>query len=371
MRKVIYTLLVFLATLFSFSVTKVSAAKILSNDKGMETVAKGEVVNDDLFVSAQTAEIDGIVNGDVFIGAQTVDITGTINGNLHIGTQTLNIEGVIKGNVYAGAQSISVTGSAIGGSLIVGTQNLNVDSKTTIGGSILAGGASVQINSQIKRNVLVGAGTLTMGADTVIGKDLYYAVGQNQGDANISESAKVGGTIHKAQAKVPQNEVQVARRQIPAFFRALRVGSSIISFIGALIIGFIYLKLFEKHFKSSASLVENSLWKSLGIGFLTTVAFIPAEIILLITIIGIPVAGLSLLILLIFIYLSKLVVGLCIGNWVSKRFKWKTSAYGAFVLGLLIYYILRFIPVIGGLTGIVVLWVGLGALILQTFSKAN
>lgn len=116
MRKFITSLLVFFLAFFVLSATQVSAAKLESSPSGTFTIAKGQVVNDDLFVSAQTAEIDGIVNGDVFIAAATVRITGTVNGSVHIGGQNVDLEGIVKNNVYIGGQNITITGANIGGS---------------------------------------------------------------------------------------------------------------------------------------------------------------------------------------------------------------------------------------------------------------
>ena len=370
MRKFISSILIFILAFFTISVVKVSA-KILSNDKGTVTVANNEIVNDDLFIKAQTAEVYGTVNGDVYIGAQNVTIQGTINGNLHIGAQIVNLDGNYKGNVYIGAQNVSVTGANINGSLLVGSQDLTLDSKTQIGGSILAGGENVNIDSQIKRNVFVGAGILSIGSNTVIGKDLYYATRKNMGRVNISPNAKIAGSTHKSESGPAQSEIQTVRSRGIAFLRAFKVVGSVISYLGALIIGFAYFKFFEKHFTKTAALITSSFWKSLGIGFLITISFIPGMILLLMTVVGIPIAGLAILLLLLFVYFSKIVVGLSFGNWCVKRFNWKMKTFSTFAIGLLVYYLVRFIPFIGGLAGLIVLWVGLGALVLSSFSTSK
>lgn len=337
------------------------------------TVAKTEVVNDDLFISAQTAEIQGTVNGDVFIGAQTVNITGVINGNLHIGAQNLNLSGAVKGNVYAGAQNFLVSDANIGGSLLTGAETINIDKNSVIGGSILAGAASLSIDSQVKRSVYAGAGTFQIGNDAKIGKDLYYAAGNGQNQANISQGAKIAGNIYKSEVKTASvsASAQAARKQIPAALNAVKFGSSLAFFVGSLIVAFLYLKLFGRHFMQTSDMVSKSFWKSFGIGFLVSIAFIPGLIILLITVIGIPIAGLSLLMLLLYTYLAKIVVSLPLGSWISKRFNWKMSTYGSSAFGLLTIFIIRMIPVVGPLAGLVILWAGLGALTLTMFSKAE
>ena len=117
MRKALTSLIIFILAFFVFFPAEVSA-KVITKENGDVNVAKTEVVNDDLFIGAQTVGIDGVVNGDVFIGAQTVKITGIINGSLHVGANTVDISGKIKGNVYTGAQNVLVNGGEIGGSLL-------------------------------------------------------------------------------------------------------------------------------------------------------------------------------------------------------------------------------------------------------------
>lgn len=351
--------------------SKVSA-KVITDQKGTITVANTEVVNDDLFIGAQAAEINGTVNGDVFIGAQTVKITGVINGNLHVGARTLDLSGTIKGNVYAGAENILVTNSTIGGSLLLGAATANVDNNSTIGGSILAGAGTLSIDSQVKRSVYAGTGSLTIGSNAKIGKDLYYSIGKNRGQANIANGT-VAGSVYKTEVNTPQNNASMAavQKQVPAVLSALKLGTTIVSYLGALVVGLLFLKLFGKQFTLTADTVSKSFWKSLGAGFLVTIALVPGLIILLLTVIGIPLAFLIFLVFLAYAYLAKIFVGLALGVWVAQKLKWKMTAFWSFALGLLLIYVLKMIPFVGFLSGLVVLWAGLGALSLRMFSKTD
>lgn len=367
MKKIVTSFVLFILSFFLFSVTSVSA-RILTSQNGNITVAKGEIINDDLFIGAQGATIDGIVNGDVFIGAQMVRIGGTVNGNLHIGAQTVDITGAVKGNVYVGAQNIILTGSTIGGSFLAGSQNLNLDKASVVGGSLIVGGATVNVDSQVKRSVYAGSGMLTIGADAKIGKNLYYAVGSNT-TATIDKNAKIAGEIFKSQTNVPQKNVQLPK-QAPKIFGAAVILMEVISFVGALFVGLLYLNLFGRNFRETAGIVSKHFWKSFGVGFLITIAFIPGLFVMLITVIGIPIAGLAILWLLFYSYLAKIVVGASLGSTIAGKTS-KMPEFLAFAIGLFIIYLLKLIPIVGFLTTITVVWVGLGALTLQLFSKTE
>lgn len=369
MRRILASVLVFVFAFFAFSAVKVSA-KAITDEKGTVNIGKTEVVNDDLFIGAQTVEIAGTVNGDVFIGAQTVKITGIINGNLHIGANTIDLGGIVKGNVYGGSQSILVNASTIGGSLLVGGATVNIDKGSSIGGSILAGAGTISVDSKVKRSVYLGAGSITVGDNARIGKDLYYSAGDTPTEANISPKAKIAGQIYKSEVDTAKADINVNK----LFPKAIRMGSVFAAFgscLGALIVGLLYFKLFAKHSIETAGIVSKSFWKSLGVGFLVTIAFVPGLIILLVTVIGIPLAGLTFLMLLLYGYLAKIVVGSALGAWISKRFNWKISTFWTFALGLFVICLIRPIPFVGPLCGAVVLWTGLGALTLRMFSKSD
>jgi len=368
MHKTITALLVLIFAFFAIPKTQV-LAKVMTNQNGTVTIAKSEVVNDDLFIGAQNAQLEGTVNGDVFIGAQTVTINGTVNGNLHVGAGTFNLGGIVKGNVYTGAQNVLVNGASISGSLLAGGENVNLDKETSIGGSILTGAGTLTVDSQVKRSVYAATGGLTIGSDAKIGKDVYYVSDKNQEQPNISSDSKIAGVIKKSEIQTPQG-INV-KTQIQTALSGVKFGATLTSLLGALIVGFIYLKLFNKHFTQTAKLISGSFWKSLCIGLLVSIVFIPGLILLLITIIGLPVAGLAVLLFILYWYLAKIVVGSAIGNWATKKFHWQSSTYGTFVFGLLIIYILKLVPVIGFLSSLTVFWVGLGALTLQMFSKSN
>lgn len=368
MKKLIFPLFISLAFFFIFSTTQVSA-KVLTSENGNVDVYHDEVIDDDLFVGAQTANIEGTVNGDVFVGAQTAKITGVINGNLHVGANTLYLGGIIKGNVYAGGQSILVNNGQIGGSLLVGGATVDIDKNSSIGGSVFAGAGALSINSLIKRNVFAGTGSLVVGNEAKIGKDLYYATGDKISQVNISSGATIDGAIHKSVVKTTQKRIEPKKENMVAAWAEIRLFSKIISFLSALIVGYIFLKLFKNDFLKTSELVTRSFWKNLGIGFLLTIALIPGLIIMLITVVGIPIAGLVLLLFSLYTYLAKIVVGASFGGWMTKRFNWKLSTYWTFALGLLAIYILKVIPLVGFTTDLVVAWSGIGAFATRLLAK--
>ncbi len=370
MHKLYISLLILSISFFTFSARAVSA-KIIENQNGMVVINQNEVIDDDLIIGAQAVEIDGTVNGDVFVGAQTVKIAGIVNGNIHVGANILDISGVINGSVYAGAQNILISGGTIRGSVLAGASTISMDKKSAIGGSVFAGANMVTINSQVKRSVFVGTGTLIIGSSATIGKDLYYATGEDESGTEISKNAQIVGTVNKANEVAFEGRMNAHRdnKQELANWGAASLFMSLVSFIGALIVGFLFLTHFEKWNTHASYTITQSFWKSMGVGFLVMIAIIPLFFLLMLTFVGMPLAGIVLLLFFLFSYLAHLVSSMTLGRWLSKRFDWKLSPFKTFLLGLAAIYALGMVPVIGFFTGLVAYLAGLGALTSGLFEK--
>ncbi|MFA5135854.1 MAG: polymer-forming cytoskeletal protein [Patescibacteria group bacterium] len=368
MKKFIVSILISLTFFAACSVQRVSA-EIRTARNGNVQIAQDEVVDDDLFIGAQSAVIEGTVNGDVFVGAQTLRVTGTINGNLHAGASSIFLGGAVTGNVYAGGQNIILSAGNIGGSVIAGGATMDIDRESVIDGSVLAGAGSVNINAAVGRNVMVGAGNLVLGENATIGKDLFYAAGDKKDSVMIADTTKIGGTIHKKVVETPKKQPETLRREALAVFSFFKIASTIISFIGALIIGYLYMKFFPTESGKVKELIKTSFWKCFGIGFLLSIALVPGIIFLFITIIGIPLVGLVLLLAGLYAYLSTIAMGMVAGDWLVHKMSWKTTSYKTFVLGLAAFYLLKMIPALGFVLGLAIWWIGTGAFTIRLFTK--
>jgi len=104
------------------------------------------------------------------------------------------------------------------------------------------------------------------------------------------------------------------------------------------------------------------LLSSGGIGFLAAVAPPIAVLILIITLIGLPVAITLLLFWLLALYFAKILVGRCIGNMLLKdRKSTLGEAALSLLIGLIIIIVAVNIPYIGGILNILLTIIGLGA----------
>ena len=89
------------------------AAEIRNGDRVV--IAAGEVIDDDLIVSAETVIIDGTVTGDLIATGTNVTLNGLVQGSALLAGQTLRVAGQVDGSLYAGGYAVTLDEGAVVG----------------------------------------------------------------------------------------------------------------------------------------------------------------------------------------------------------------------------------------------------------------
>ena len=217
------------------------------------------------------------------------------------------------------------------------------------------------MGSKIDGEVRVGGGKINIGPNASIGKDLSYMI-DNSGNFDLSSEATIAGEIKKIEQRtLPDKKIKENISHIAA---PAKMAVTIFSFLGALVVGFILIKLFPKPILVISEQVKSSVFPNLGIGFLVLILAFPALFLIMLTGVGLPLAGISFVFLMINLYFAKLAIGIGIGMLISDKFEWKKiSLYGKFTIGLLITYLAMKMPFIGWVFSFLITFVGLGALL--------
>ena len=71
-------------------------------------IAKGEVINDDLFVGGETVIVDGTINGDLIAAGQTVTINGKVTGNVVAAGSSVIVNGEVGHDVFAAGAVVTI-----------------------------------------------------------------------------------------------------------------------------------------------------------------------------------------------------------------------------------------------------------------------
>lgn len=170
-----------MSVIFLFLVSPVQAFEPREGEDVV--IAQGEVIADDLYVTANTIRIEGTIKGDLVAFGSLVVIaeTGVVEQDLLAGAQGVVINGVVKDDARVAAAVISIGENAkVMGDLVAGGYSVETRLGSLINRDAIIGAGVVSLNGGIGRNLLVGAGGLAING-TVNG-DARVEVG-GEGDA--------------------------------------------------------------------------------------------------------------------------------------------------------------------------------------------
>jgi len=414
------------ATLLALLISSL-AAPVLAFD-GREgdnvTIPADEVVNDDLYIAAQTIVIDGTVKGDLVAFAQTITINGVVEGDLIAAGQTVIIHGEVQDDVrIAGAALVIGKKAKIGSDFVGAGASLEAAQNSNIGQDLVFAGGQALLGGDISRNVMVAAaGSLALQGS--IGGDVKVDVGsgekgysngsgafmpntdvtipQIESGLSIAPDAKIGGDLQytsREQINIPDGVVagkiaytksaadKMTSKPVTIVESLFNGGLDIIRTIITLILfGLLLLWIFPGAMKTTTEHIKAAPLPSLGWGFIYIAAFFFALLVLFIAMLvgGITfgiltlrdlsgaVIFLGLLSLFALVisfmlaiwFVAQIIVSTAAGQLLLARFKPELAEhpYWPLVIGVCIYALLVTIPILGFLVWCVVALLGLGAL---------
>lgn len=348
-----------------------------SNQKNV-VLPSSETVDHDYFAAGSSVTLSGTVNGDAYVAGGNILVDGTVNGDLLVAGGNINVNGNITGNIRAIGGQILINGkiggnaSAFGGStnIVKGAQingsfagaGGNLDISGPLGKGVNGAFGNVTLGNTIAGNVLLYAGNLTLAPQTNISGNLEY---YSNTEANLQAGSTVSGQTIRHNLPQQLNK-RVQPQKAAAFITQALLFLKIMAFISYLLAGLLLIRFFPKFSNEAVSAIYERTWASLGFGFLLTILMPIIIFILFITIVGIPLAFITLLLYFILMFLSIIIGSLFLGWWVFSFSKnKKTISLGwSLVAGLVIYEILTLIPFIGGLIKAILLFLGLGGIFL-------
>jgi len=330
------------------------------------SIPASETVDGMLFAGGNNIDIAGTVNGDVYCAGQTITISGVVNGDVFCAGQTLNVSGKVDGSVRLAGQSITLSGM-VGNSASIGAQDLviekdaiitrdllggsqNVTINGIIGRDAVSGAESLTVNGKIGRNISGGIETLTIGSAGEVGGKVDYT-GTN--DPVIMSGGKIIGKVTRT---APKEDAEMSNAPM-----AFTIGWLVYMLLSMLALALVLVGLFPRIFEESAAETIKSPGKTVLVGLLGAILVPILVIALFISMIGIPLAILTILAWIIVMMLSAPFTGYLLGTVILKNYK--SNPLFAMLVGVSILVATYFIPIIGGLTMIAAYLFGTGMIL--------
>ena len=324
-------------------------------DHGTKVFATDDVTLDDRY-------------DDVFVMGNDVRMTGYIEDHLFAAVADLAIDGHVVQDVFAAAGTVVVNGT-VGGDLYVSAGELLVAEGAHVGGKILGGVGTMELDGRVDGDVQAGAGEMivrgTVGGDidaevgrlviedgAVVGGRMSYV---SSGMAEISDGASVRGelTFDQSTPKVADDNDGPA---IAAFFRTWGACASMV--LGALL-----LWVGGPLSRRAMDTARDETAHRLGLGFAVALVVPALAGVMGIFILPLPVSFLLMVLLFVGLWFGRVIAAGALGSFLLvKAGQADPNPYLSLFVGLLVLFAAAMVPVLGFLVGLAAAMVGLGAL---------
>ncbi|MGE3376578.1 MAG: polymer-forming cytoskeletal protein [Vicinamibacteria bacterium] len=332
----------------------------------------------DTFVAGDSARVGEPVAGDLVAAGGELRIEAPVAGDLVAIGGTLRVEGGVRQNLYAGGGQVALEGEVArnarvaGGSVSVGPRARiggnaslaggRVEVLGSVDGYLQAAGGRVYLDGKVAGDVTSAAGELELGPNARVGGRLTY-----RGGAPLVQhpQAQVAGGIERLEMEVHRARAREAAPRAVFGFWTLGLMANAAVLVLALP-GFL---------GRVAEAARRRFGWSLLWGFLALAAIPLGIVVLLVTVIGVPLALGALLLYFVLLLAGYVAAGIALGEavlaswWASRaaRRGWRAlfAALGVLAIGLA-----ALVPWLGALVAFLALIAGMGAILMTLTQRA-
>lgn len=333
---------------------------------GMLTVT--DPVEGDAFLAGGQVAIASQVKGDLVVVGGEVSLGGSVGDDLYAAGGDVKLDAIVSGNARLAGGDVAVgPATVIAGAATLTGARVTFDGNTHE--DLDASSASVHVNGEVHGDAEVRAEELVIGPETRIGGRLVY---HGPVEPVVPEGAMIAGGVEYHAADASR---YFERSHGDWEERGHRVGS-FLWFVGVFVAGSLFLLLFPGYSTRAAEAIAREPLKVLGLGLAILVCVPFLTLVLLITIIGIPLALLVIPLYLLLVFLGWVTTALFIAQrGLAAARSGKPATLGwrllALLLGLVALAVLQRIPLVGGLIMFVALTAGVGALVFQAWTHRD
>lgn len=395
--------------------------------RGGDTVVigAGEVIEDDLYVGANTFTLDGTIKGDLIVFGSTIEINGTVEGDLIAAGQAVVVRGTVADDARIAGMALTLDSDAqVGDDVVAAGMSIEGRKGSSAGGDFFCAGYQALLAGDVAQDLTVAVGGLQLSGN--VGGDVKAEVGEAEEGPpptlftmmmpgapampsvpmglTVDEGAHIGGKLDYTSARewsIPAGVVAgVVTRHEPAVSEqveeevvvspARRAANWFLGhlrrLVTLLLVGLLIVWVIPGWTKRVADALQAKPVPSLGWGVVSIAAFALALLVILIVTILVAVVlgiitlgglagttvwtGILTMALLVFFfsiavtYVTKVVVSFLGGRVILARLQpdWADGRIWPLVVGVVLFVIITAIPILGWLVNLVVVLLGLGAL---------
>ena len=364
---------------FALTLLCCTAVRFAWADEGPQGGARSDV-----FIGGSTVTVDDPVGGDLFAAGGAVDIDAPVAGDAVAAGGQVRLGAEVGQSVYAAGGQVNVSGK-IGRNLRVAGGRVELSSKADVIGNASMAGGQVRLLGAVRGHVRIAGGRVLI--DGPVGGDVVAASGQ----VELGPRARIGGKLRyrSGEALLRDPAAQVSggiellvsgARDVPSLPTTASAPPHQDRFgwfgwfgwlwtSGLVVMAALWLALAPRTSARASQTMRGRFALSVGLGFAWLVCVPMLALLLLLTIIGIPVALLALAAYLAVLPLAYVAAAAGLGDWALHRWQAARAAtprwrIGAAATALVLLTLLGHVPWVGALLALVLLLTGLGALLL-------
>lgn len=334
---------------------------------------RGRRLGADVFIGGDSVTVDDAVGGDLFVAGGTVDVDAAVAGDAVAAGGKLRLGAEVGQSVYAAGGQVNVNGR-VGRNLRVAGGRVELGPKADVAGNVSAAGGQLRLHGAVGGHVQAAGGRV------LINGPVAGDVLATSGEVVLGPQARIAGKLRYRSGEALQQDpaAQVSggiELLMPGWGGAPTPeprGGDWLAWLwtaGLIVLAALWLALAPTASARSSQALRESPAASVALGFVWLVCVPVLSLLLLLTIIGIPLALFALALYLAVLPLAYVAAVAGLGDWALHRWRaahatalgWRTAA-AALVLVLLV--LLGHVRWLGALVAFVLLLGGLGALLL-------
>lgn len=350
----------------ALAATFASAAPATTAEAGGDRfVAGGTVrhttpVDGDLIGVGGDVEVNAAVKGDVVVMGGDVRLRAPVGSDVYAAGGTVTIDSSVGGNARIAGGNAEVTGmGSITGNLSIAGGDVVI--LGPVKGHVQAAGGNVLIDSEIGGDVSTATGTLELGPNARIAGKLKY---KGPEDIRQHPDAVISGGVEK-DVRARESRRRVEDRE----HRSYSLGGWLWT-LGLIGLAALLAAAFPAATRRLGGELRDNTALVFLLGFVALVSLPVFAVVLMVTIIGLPLALVVMLLYFLLLLVGYVAIAVVMGDLALNRYKSEMAArvgwrVGAAVLAMLALALLGRIPFLGGLVIFVALLAGIGAIMLS------
>lgn len=308
-----------------------------------------ETVNGSAALAGNQVTADGQIKGVLFGAGNEVSFSGKTDYAIIAGN-SVEVSGLILRDAAIAGMDVEIKDAIFERDVVIGASNLEASGDFKRDAIITSSLVKLE-NLTVSGNLELYASTIEIGNNVTISGKLSYP---EDAKITIADSAVIGKKVKTDSLSQDESLLVIITTKVTSLLCLV-----VVFVIMSLLLSKLFVKLDNKYSKFNFEKGIEVFTKGLVV-----LIVVPIISILLMTIvIGVPLALILLAFYVIAIYLAKIFTAYLIGTKITgKWFKKGASILIKGLIGLVILFVLGFIPIISGIVTIVALFIGLGAI---------